>query len=85
MIPNQSARPLLVNTNRSLLNMFDNETFLSGTNAQTRAAATTFKSTMQAFSERVQARTFDADGLSQGMPFLWQALDPSVAPYSLTI
>lgn len=65
--------------------MFNNVTFLAGTNAQTRAAAETFKSTMQTFSEQVQARTFDEDGLSQGMPFLWQALDPNVAPYSLTI
>lgn len=65
--------------------MFNNSTFLAGTNDRTRAAADTFKSTMQAFSLEVQARTFDADGLSQGMPFVWQALDPNVAPYSLTI
>lgn len=65
--------------------MFNNSTFLAGTNDRTRLAAAKFKSTLQTFSLQVQARTFDADGLSQGMPFVWQALDPSVAPYSLTI
>ena len=29
-------------------------------------------------------RTFDQSGLSQGMPFVWQALDPNVATYSIT-
>lgn len=82
---NHSARPLLANTDRSLMNMFNNSTFLAGTNARTRAAAATFAGTMRDFSQQVQARAFDSDGLSQGMPFLWQALDPSVAPYSLTI
>jgi len=24
-----------------------------------------------------------ADGLSQGMPFVWQALDPNVAPFNV--
>lgn len=80
-----SSRPLLANTDRTLQNMFNNSTFLDESNVETRVAAATFKNVMQAFSEEVQARTFDSDGLSQGMPFLWQALDPSAAPYSLTI
>lgn len=67
------------------MNMFNNSTFLAETNRQTIAAAATFKSKMVAFSEQVKARTFDSNGLSQGMPFIWQALDPSVATYSLTI
>jgi hypothetical protein len=64
--------------------MFDDENMLNRMNAQTRRAAATFKSSMQQFSADVSARTFDADGLSQGMPFVWQALDPNVAPYSIT-
>ncbi|CAN8104692.1 unnamed protein product [Discula destructiva] len=79
------ARPLLVNSNRSLLNMFNDNNFLAGTNAATKTAAASFTSSMKAFSAKVQARTFDADGLSQGMPFVWQALDPAVALYSVTI
>ncbi|KAJ4289623.1 hypothetical protein N0V90_010952 [Kalmusia sp. IMI 367209] len=79
------ARPLLANTNRSLAYMFDSPTFLGGTNKQTQIAAETFKKAMQKFSKQVQGRTFDEDGLSQGTPFVWQALDPLVAPFSLTI
>ncbi|KAJ0108602.1 manganese lipoxygenase [Diaporthe amygdali] len=79
------ARPLLVNTNRSLTHMFDDADMLAKMNPQTTAAAATFKSAMEAFSDRVSARGFDAQGLSQGMPFVWQGLDPRVVPYSVTI
>lgn len=79
------SRPLLVGTGRSLIHLFDETNMLNLMNSATRAAAATFMSTMQAFSAEVSARTFDADGLSQGMPFVWQALDPNVAPYSATI
>ncbi|KAJ4390851.1 hypothetical protein N0V93_004450 [Gnomoniopsis smithogilvyi] len=78
------ARPLLVNTSRSLLHMFDDPVLLAGLNADTAAAAVTFQTSMQRFSEEVGARGFDDQGLSQGMPFVWQTLDPNVAPYSIT-
>lgn len=78
------ARPFLVDTNRTLLHMFDDPDLLSRTNPTTQQAAATFQSSMQAFSNQVAARTFDQNGLSQGMPFVWQALDPNVAPYSIT-
>ncbi|KAK3073922.1 hypothetical protein LTR53_004050 [Teratosphaeriaceae sp. CCFEE 6253] len=78
------ARPKFVGTNRTLLHMFDDVNLLSRMNPQTRAAAAMFKSSMQAFSSQVSARAFDQDGLSQGMPFIWQALDPNVVPYSIT-
>ncbi|KUI65625.1 Linoleate 11-lipoxygenase [Cytospora mali] len=78
------ARPLLVDTDRSLLHMFDDEDMLARMNGETQAAAAKFKGTMQAFSDEVGARAFDGEGLSQGMPFVWQALDPKVAPYSIT-
>lgn len=78
------ARPLLAGTDRTLLHMFDDEEMLARMSAETRAAAAAFKGTMQAFSSEVGARRFGPDGLSQGMPFLWQALDPSVVPYSVT-
>lgn len=64
--------------------MFDDATLLGGLNAETAAAAATFKSKMQQFSQEVAGRGFDGEGLSQGMPFVWQALDPNVAPYSIT-
>jgi arachidonate 15-lipoxygenase (second type) / 8-lipoxygenase (S-type) len=64
--------------------MFDDPAMLSRTNGATQAAASTFQSSMTAFSNQVASRHFDQNGLSQGMPFLWQALDPNVAPYSIT-
>lgn len=79
------ARPLLENTNRSLVHMFDDPDMLARMNPATEAAAAEFKGAMEAFSDTVAARGFDAQGLSQGMPFVWQALDPRVAPYSITV
>lgn len=64
--------------------MFDDPSMLSLMNSATQVAAATFMSSMEAFSQQVAARTFDQNGLSQGMPFVWQALDPNVAPYSIT-
>ena len=78
------VRPFFVGTNRTLMHMFDDPVTFSRMNGATQAAATTFYNTMQAFSEQVAARTFDENGLSQGMPFVWQALDPNVAPFSIT-
>ncbi|KIY00634.1 uncharacterized protein Z520_03297 [Fonsecaea multimorphosa CBS 102226] len=78
------VRPFFVGTNRTLMHMFDDPATLSRMNSATQAAATTFYNSMQAFSEQVAARTFDQNGLSQGMPFVWQALDPNVAPFSIT-
>ncbi|RMY43021.1 hypothetical protein D0865_11552 [Hortaea werneckii] len=78
------ARPDLVNTDRTITNMFADDNMLARMNEQTRQAASEFRSAMQAQSAKVSGRTFDADGLSQGMPFIWRALDPERAPYSLT-
>ncbi len=66
------------------MHMFDDSAMLGRMTAATQAAATTFFDSMKAFSQNVAARTFDQNGLSQGMPFVWQALDPNVAPYSIT-
>lgn len=79
------ARPLLASTNRSIVHMFDDPVFLSRSNAATRAANAQFMAAMRARSQVVRSRSFDGDGLSQGMPFVWQALDPDVAPWSLSI
>lgn len=61
------------------------DAMLKRMNVNTRNAAATFKKTMDAFSSQIQAREFDCEGLSQGMPFLWQGLDPNVAPFGVTI
>jgi arachidonate 15-lipoxygenase (second type) / 8-lipoxygenase (S-type) len=79
------VRPFFVGTNRTLIHMFDDATMLSLMNPPTQQAASTFMSTMQSFSQQVSSRTFDQNGLCQGMPFVWQALDPNVAPFSITV
>lgn len=79
------ARPLLANTNRSIIHMFDDPVMLHRMNSATRTANAMFKDAMTAQSSIVRNRGFDAQGLSQGMPFVWQALDPGVAAWSLTI
>lgn len=65
--------------------MFDDEVMLARMSRGVREAAGKFAREMEAFSGVVQARVFGADGLAQGMPFLWRALDPDVAPYSVSI
>lgn len=79
------SRPLIADTPRTLLHMFDDEVMLAGMTDSAVAAEEKFEEAMRAFSGVVAARTFDADGLSQGMPFVWRALDPNVAPFSATI
>ena len=78
------ARPQLVNTNRTLLHIFDDPQLLSHMNVQTTQAAARFKSCITAFSTEVSTRDFGRNGLSQGMPFIWKALDPNIQPYSIT-
>ncbi|KAH8682634.1 lipoxygenase, partial [Xylariales sp. PMI_506] len=79
------ARPFLVGSNRTLIHMFDDTTMLELMNTETQAANDEFMAAMQEFSADVSARTFNADGLCQGMPFVWKALDPNVMPYSVTV
>lgn len=79
------ARPLLAGSNRTIIHMFNEPRMLSQMNPQTQEANAVFMKAMRDFSAQMEARTFDADGLSQGMPFVWNALDPNAAPYSLTV
>ena len=68
-----------------MVHMFDDAIMLLRMNEQTRQANEDFKAEMLARSQVVKTRSFDANGLSQGMPFVWKALDPDVMPWSLTI
>ncbi|KAG9661828.1 Lipoxygenase, partial [Aureobasidium melanogenum] len=79
------SRNYLAGTNRTLSHMFDEPAMLKRMNVNTRNAATTFMNSMNSFSSKVKARTFDSKGLSQGMPFVWKALDPNVAPFGVTV
>ncbi|KAI1152460.1 lipoxygenase [Nemania diffusa] len=74
-------RAMWRDTNETTSYMFADDAMLARMNAPTRAAAATFKSSMDAFSKVVRARKFDKNGLERGMPFLWNVLDPNWAPY----
>lgn len=78
-------RPQLEARNQTLLYMFSSGEFLSKYNGEIEAAASLFHSKMKAFSDEVRHREFDTEGLSQSMPFIWQALDPSRLPYFLSV
>lgn len=79
------ARPALVNSNVSLSQMFNDAPMLGKMNTKVADASATFEKEMLAQSKAIAARSFDKDGLSQGMPFIWRSLDPQRAPYYLTI
>jgi arachidonate 15-lipoxygenase (second type) / 8-lipoxygenase (S-type) len=79
------ARTLLAGTNRTLVHMFSNNTMLNRMNPDVRQTADSFSKDMLAFSQTVKLRTFDANGLSQEMPFGWNTLDPDVTPFSCSV
>lgn len=78
-------RPQLAERGDTLLNMFTSEEFLSRCRGELRKAASSFYEEMKALSNEIRHRHFDIDGLSQGMPFVWQALDPSRIPFFLSV
>lgn len=79
------ARPKLAKTNRTLVHMFDSEELLERSKPTAREANEAFMSAMLARSEAVSGRTFGPDGVCQGMPFVWKALDPDVIPWNVAI
>ena len=78
-------RPKIARSNLTLAHMFDDAALLDGANQKTKNAAKDFLRDMQDFSKTVSARKFDRHGLSQGMPFIWNALDPEIASFYLTV
>lgn len=78
-------RPQLEVRKKTLLYMFSSDEFLSKCHSEVKEAASSYYNEMEIFSQKVRQRSFDAEGLSQGMPFLWQTLDPSRIPYFLSV
>lgn len=79
------ARPTFINSEKCLSQMFNGTSMLLRMNEKIAQASADFTNDMLAQSEVVSSRVFDAEGLSQGMPFIWKALDPQRSPYYLTI
>ena len=81
----QFNRPFFAAQNRTLTYMFSGDDVSKRLNRATVDSAAIFKSRMEAQSTKVRARTFDKDGLSQGMPFVYRALDPGTIPYFFSV
>ncbi|KAI6359034.1 hypothetical protein MCOR25_007179 [Pyricularia grisea] len=78
-------RPDVVTNNQTLKYMFAAPELLAGNGEQYRLANDRYVESMSRISEDVKARRFDEEGLSQGMPFIWQALDPGAIPFYLSV
>ncbi|KAJ7157292.1 lipoxygenase [Mycena filopes] len=74
-------RPFYQTSNRTLKDVFASDDQLARLNAPTAAAADVFLQSMEKLSTEVRARTFDAQGLSQGMPFVYRTIDPGYIPF----
>jgi arachidonate 15-lipoxygenase (second type) / 8-lipoxygenase (S-type) len=79
------ARPEFENTNLTLANMWTEPEMLSRIPQVVANAANDFHGAMLDLSTTIRQRTFDGQGLSQGMPFIWRALDPQTIPFFFAI
>ncbi|TLD33398.1 hypothetical protein PspLS_01570 [Pyricularia sp. CBS 133598] len=78
-------RPDVVANNQTLRYVFAAPDLLQGNGEAYKRANQKFVKSMGRISDEVKARKFDAKGLSQGMPFIWQALDPGAIPFYLSV
>ncbi|OAA52979.1 Lipoxygenase [Cordyceps fumosorosea ARSEF 2679] len=74
-------RPFYGADGRTLESVFSGDGMLKRLNKGTNDAAAQFLKTLQGLSDKIRARKFDGDGLSQGMPFLYRTLDPGYIPF----
>ena len=79
------SRPMFEAKHLTLLHAFHDDEFLERMNEETRQAEQVFREEMSALSEQMRSRRFDPSGLSQGMPFVWTALDPAKMPFSSVV
>ncbi len=74
-------RPFYGSDGRTLQNAFSQDEKLKKLNKATNDAAARFLRTLQDLSNKIQARNFDENGLSDGMPFVYRTLDPNYIPF----
>ena len=79
------VRPRLFGSNGDLESIFELPGFLAGASRKVKRAAAQLQSRLRAISNDIQTRSFDDEGLAQGMPFIWQNLDPGKVPFFLAI
>ena len=78
-------RPQWFDSQKDLESMFENSGFLAGANAAVKEATVKLAADLTSISEAIQARSFDENGLAQGMPFIWRNLDPRKIPFFLSV
>lgn len=78
-------RPSFVDSNQTIVHMFDNTTMLARMPTGVQKAEADFRSAMERYSTAVRSKTFDLGGLCRGMPYCWSTLDPRAAAYSLAV
>jgi hypothetical protein len=78
-------RPQLVDSQETLLHMFDDESLLEGGRREVVFANERFMTDMRQISEDINKKTFDEEGLCQGMPFVWKGMDPGQIPFFLSV
>lgn len=79
------VRPNLFDSDGDLESIFDRSAFLSPASQNVKTAAVRLQSQLKSISDEIQGRSFDANGLAQGMPFIWRNLDPRRVPFFLAI
>ena len=79
------VRPRLFGSDGDLESIFERSGFLAGASRKIILAAAQLQSRLRAISDDIQTRSFDSEGLAQGMPFIWQNLDPGKVPFFLAI
>lgn len=78
-------RPQLFDSQRDLESMFEGSAFLAGASTAVKEATVKLADRLTSISEGIQARSFDENGLAQGMPFIWRNLDPRKIPFFLSV
>lgn len=84
-IENTFSRPNLMYQNGTMVNMFSDPAFLKSTTDEIRIAASQFLLEMAQIGAAMDSKTFDDQGLSQGMPFIWRDVNPLKMPFFLAI
>ncbi|RYO74740.1 hypothetical protein DL766_004180 [Monosporascus sp. MC13-8B] len=78
-------RPQLVQSQETLLHMFNDKTLLERGRREADFANERFMMDMREISEGINAKSFDEEGLCQGMPIVWKAMDPAQIPFFLSV
>jgi hypothetical protein len=85
VVETQFSRPGYMYTNETLYSLFSDPEFLDATTPRVRNASSTFMSNMLRLGAGIESKRFDEQGLSQGMPFIWDNVNPLVMPFFLAI